>query len=112
MSDTSSLKLPPLQQTELDPATLARLFSDLAQCTQVLAVVPRREARTLAPEQTISLDAAASALNAGTVRGIKIRYLYENREWTDTLLPVAPGCTRLVRICSEDILATMTSGKG
>jgi hypothetical protein len=112
MSDPATLKLPPLQQTELDSATLAQLFSDLAQCTQVLEVVPRRNVRTLVPEPAISLDAAATALNAGTVRGIKIRYLYEGQEWTDTLLPVAPGRTRLVRICTADIHASVASHQG
>ena len=64
MSDSSPLKLPPLQQTELDPATLDQLFADLAECATVLAVVliaviiwdafealvlPRRVTRRLRP---------------------------------------------------------------
>lgn len=103
MSDASTLRIPALQQTELDAATLDQLFADLAQCTQILAVVPRQALRMMVAGEAISLDAAHAALRAGTLRGVQVRYRFENREWCDTLLPLSADRTRLVRICSDDL---------
>jgi hypothetical protein len=109
MSAESPLKLPPLQQAELDAATLEQLFSDLATCTRVLAVQPRRAVRSLVPEAGVNLAEARAGLADGTLRGVQVRYVYEGREWHDTLLPLGPGRTRLVRICTADIAASVTA---
>jgi hypothetical protein len=106
MPTESPLALPPLQQAPLDAATVDQLFADLATCTQVLAVIPRHAARTMIVEPSISLADAHAALRAGTLRGVQIRYRYDGREWTDTLLPTPDGGARLVRICTDDVLAS------
>lgn len=106
MTSESPLNLPALQQAALDPATLDQLFADLAACTQVLAVVPRHAARTMVIEQSISLADAQAALRSGALRGVQIRYRYDHREWNDTLLPTPDGGARLVRICTDDVLAS------
>lgn len=109
MTPDSPLSLPALQQAELDVATVAQLFRDLAHCTQVIAVLPRYTARTLVPPHTIELEAAHAGILDGTLRGVQVRYRYEGREWTDTLLALAPGRTRLVRINAEDIAASVAA---
>jgi hypothetical protein len=109
MNPGSPLTLPALQQAELDTATLAQLFTDLAQCTRVIAVLPRFSARTLVPPQTMELEAAHAGLVDGTLRGVQVRYRYDSREWTDTLLALGPGRTRLVRINAEDIAASVAA---
>lgn len=106
MTSESPLKLPALQQAALDPTTLDQLFADLTACTQVLAVVPRHAARTMIVERSISLADAHAAFRAGTLRGVQIRYRYDGREWNDTLLPTPDGGARLVRICTDDVLAS------
>lgn len=110
MSDTPSpLNLPALQQTLLDPPTLAALFRDLAACTQVAAVLPKyagQPAQTHTGSDTITLDAAQEGLANGTLRGAQIRYRYENQVWCDTLM-VRPDGIRLVRISEDDIAATL-----
>ncbi len=112
MNSESPLSLPALQQAELDDATVEQLFRDLAHCTQVFAVLPRFASRTLVPPQTMELEAAHGGLIDGTLRGVQVRYRYDGREWTDTLLPLAPGRTRLVRINAEDIAASVAATPG
>jgi hypothetical protein len=102
----SPLKLPPLQQAMLDPATVAALFADLAGCTRVLAVVPRRAARTMTEEPPIDLATAQAGLRDGSLRGVQIRYRYEDREWCDTLMAMPAGGARLVRICTDEVIAS------
>ena len=113
MSDPApSLPLPPVQQAPLDPATLAALFRDLAACTQVLAVTPRRAGppQRETPLTTISLAQAAAGLQSGEFRGVQIRYRYEGQNWCDTLM-ARPDGIRLVRISETDIAATLTPGE-
>jgi hypothetical protein len=110
MSDTPSpLNLPALQQTLLDPPTLAALFRDLAACTQIAAVLPKfagQSAHAHTGSATITLDAAREGLADGTLRGAQIRYRYQDQVWCDTLM-ARPDGIRLVRICEDDIAATL-----
>lgn len=100
MSDAAP-KLPVLQQTVLDAATLEALFRDLAQCTQILGVIPKGAPQAYAAEKGISLDAAREGLVSGAFRGVQVRYRYENQEWCDTLL-ATPAGVRLVRISLDE----------
>lgn len=100
MSDPAP-KLPALQQTVLDAATLEALFRDLAQCTQILAVLPKGAPQAYAGDRAISLDAAREGLASGAFRGVQVRYRYDGQEWCDTLL-ATPGGVRLVRISLDE----------
>ena len=101
----SDLKLPPLQQTVLDGPTTAALFRDLAACTRVLSITPKTAAAGHTTG-TITLDAAATGLRDGSLRGVQIRYHYDEREWCDTLIATPTGL-RVVRISTQDIAATL-----
>ena len=52
---------------------------------------------------------AQAGLAAGDFRGVQVRYVYEGKEWCDTLL-AAPGGVRLVRICTDDARASGAPG--
>lgn len=101
----SPLTLPALHQAVLEPSTIEALFDDLAHCAQVLAVIPKRAARTMIEEHPIDLAGACAGLRDGSLRAVQIRYRHENREWCDTLMPLPGGSARLVRICADDVLA-------
>ena len=97
---SEELQLPDLQQSSLDPDTLAQLFLDLATCTEILEVIPKAMAEGYVPESsTIGLDEGRQMLLSGHVRGLQIRYHYQGSQWWDTLLPdVQNGGFRIVRI--------------
>ncbi len=92
--------LPQLTEGLLDPATLEQLFADLDACTEVLEVLTKQ-----GPQDRVtgtgrpSLAEAHDLLLGGGVRGVQIRYRYQEEEWLDTLL-VRPAGTRLVRMRS------------
>ena len=93
-------ELPDLQQSVLDPDTLAQLFSDLGSLTEILEVIPKALAESYVPESSeIGLDEGRRMLLSGVVRGLQIRYQYQGSQWWDTLLPdAASGGFRIVRI--------------
>ena len=95
-------RLPDVQQAVLDADTLDALFRDLAQCTQILAVVPKTAAAGMVAERSLSLDDARAGLTSGAFRGVQVRYRYDRQEWCDTLM-VTPAGVRLVRICTDSI---------
>jgi hypothetical protein len=109
--DSSTLILPALQQAPLDAATVAALFRDLAACTRIVSVTPRRAGaapRADAQPTTITLGAAQAGLADGTIRGVQIRYFYDHQTWCDTLM-ARPDGIRLVRISESDIAATLAT---
>lgn len=87
---------PILHQAELDPATLAQLFRDLAEHAEVLGISAKGSPTAYTGGETLDLVRANAALVAGAVRGIQIRYRYAGEEWWDTLLRLPHG-VRLVR---------------
>jgi hypothetical protein len=103
---TSPLQLPPLQQARLDEPTLDQLFSDLAACATVRSVQPRTHPS--APPVFLTVADARVGLKDGTLRGLQIRYRYEGKDWCDTLLRGQDG-VRLVRICEDDISASIAA---
>jgi len=91
-------KLPDLNDARLDWTEVEALLRDIASLTRILEIVPRFAARGFVGETpAISLDQARELLAQGAVRGVQIRYHYDQAEWWDTLMPV-DGQFRLVRI--------------
>ena len=87
---------PELQQATLDPATFEQLFIDLATHTEVLGIHAKGRATAYAGNDHLDLRGARAALLAGVVRGVQIRYRFQEVEWWDTLLAI-DGAIRLVR---------------
>lgn len=98
------LKLPPLTTTTLADATREQLFTDLAACAQITAIHPRVPNGQMPP--AITLEAARVGMQSGAIKGLQIHYRYDGKTWRDTLIATPVG-TRLVRICEEDIAATI-----
>lgn len=88
--------LPELHQTVLTPETLRALFDDLEACTEVLAVMPKAGPGYVTPED-IGLKQGEALLTEGKLRGLQIRYRYQNEEWWDTLIN-RDGNTSITRI--------------
>lgn len=87
---------PELQQAELDSATFEQLFVDLMAHAEVLGISAKGGATRYAGADSLDLPLARAALLAGTVRGVQIRYRYQDSEWWDTILALN-GVFRLVR---------------
>jgi hypothetical protein len=100
------LELPPLQQADLDAATLEQLFFDLASGTELLDITYKGGATRMAGDphaaDVLSLAAARDALVIGAVTGVQIRYRHQGREWWDTILRTPSGF-RLVRISRDGV---------
>ncbi len=100
MDENQERALPDLQQSVLDPETLAQLFVDLASLTEILEVIPKASAAGYVPEHNnINLDEAREMLLSSSIRGLQIRYRYQGSQWWDTLLPDPNSSNfRIVRI--------------
>ncbi len=97
------IPLAELHQGHLDPMGLESLFRDLERCTRILEVQIKGGAVARAKE-TVSLEHARNGLLTGRLRGVQIRYVYEEQEWWDTLIAQPPGA-RLVRMKAPDFMA-------
>jgi hypothetical protein len=90
--------MPELTEGLLDEATLDRLFADLAACTRIFSILVKPLAREhVGSDGATTLDQARALLRARTVRGVQVRYRYQDAEWWDTLM-VLPQGVRLVRV--------------
>lgn len=93
----SALDVPSLNEGLLDPETVARLFADVGEHTQLLDVITKGAPGHRASSTPLSLAEAEAALASGQVRGVQLRYRWEGAEWWDTLLRLPEGF-KLVRI--------------
>ncbi len=99
MNESFSPTSPELQQSVLDATALRALFTDLKSCAEVLAVIPKVGSGAVKLTE-ISLSDAYHCLMNRSIRGLQIRYLYQEEEWWDTLIPHKQGF-RIVRIKQE-----------
>ena len=99
MAETTDapLELPELNQAVLDGPTVDQLFSDVAQCTQVVEIILKQAPCEYVGQEAVTLETARQLLQSGAIRGAQIRYRYENAEWWDTLIRVGNEI-RLTRI--------------
>ena len=97
---TNCMALPELNEAELDDHTLTALFYDIETCTQVLEVIVRHVAAGYVGPQRVSLKHARRLVQERAVRGVQIRYVYDEAEWWDTLM-VLPTGVRIIRIEHE-----------
>jgi hypothetical protein len=91
-------ELPPVYEGTLDGASCEALFEDLGRHGRVVEVSVKQGARVRADEQQAwTLAQALSALQAGTVRAVQVRYVHEGVLWLDTILRTATAF-RIVRM--------------
>jgi hypothetical protein len=92
-------KLPDLQDAVLNDEQLGQLFRDYHRCIDVLQIVVKQGRGRVADGEvnSPSLEEAEHLIRERKVRGLQIRYAYDEDLWWDTLMPVSSG-VRLVRI--------------
>lgn len=96
--DNPPLKLPELNMTLLDAAQVEQLLRDIEACTQITEIIPKYAARGHVPDTAaVTLAQARELLASRAVRGLQLRYRYEDADWWDTLM-LAGEQFRLVRI--------------
>ena len=97
--ENSDVEFPDMHQGLLDAETLAQYFRDLEHA-RVFEVLVKGAPRKYADEDSFSLERGRELFEAGTVRGLQIRYLWNDAEWWDTLLRGGNG-VRIVRVQHE-----------
>ena len=96
--EEAPLKLPDLNMTLLDADQVEQLFRDIELCGQITEIIPKFAARSHVPDTAgITLDQARELLATRAVRGLQLRYRYEEADWWDTLMLIGDQF-RLVRI--------------
>lgn len=109
LPDEPPLKLPELNRTLLDAAQVEQLLRDIEACTQITEIIPKYAARGHVPDTAaVTLAQARELLTARAVRGLQLRYRYEDADWWDTLMVVGEQF-RLVRI-RHDFAASEQAG--
>ncbi len=93
--------LPALQQHVLNEETLNSLVQDLSALATILEVRAKGESRRHANAGAFTFADAVGSLLDGKLRGVQVHYLYDQREWSDTLI-ASPTGIRLTRICLSD----------
>ena len=93
-------KLAELTHSTLDNLTLQRLLEDLTSLTEILEVTTKGGEFCRAKRSPQTLGLAVEALQAGQIRGVQIRYRWQQEEWLDTLL-AGPAGLRIVRVKVE-----------
>jgi hypothetical protein len=94
---TESTDVAELYVTELEPAKLDELLTDIeALATSVEIVLKRYGAERAETPAPVTLGEARRLLVEGSVSGVQIRYRHAGQGWVDTLLRT-PEATRLVR---------------
>jgi len=88
--------MPAMCEALLSSDDIRRLFDDLAACTTILSVQEKGSELAYAEPGPAALQAAREKLDNRSVRALQVRYSFENREWTDTLMCLPAG-VRLVR---------------
>lgn len=97
----NSQPLPALQQQLLDEDTISCLVRDLGAFASILEIRGKSGQSAYATLDFSTVADAVAGLRSGLARGVQIRYLFEQREWLDTLL-ATPAGIRLTRLAVED----------
>jgi hypothetical protein len=97
MPDPNDLPLPEMSDALLGPEELALLFRDYRACAGGIEIQLKSGPGLVSGHPRPSLEEAEEMLRARRVRGLQLRYRFEEREWCDTLLQLESG-VRLIRI--------------
>ena len=92
--------VPLMTEGTIDAATLRQLWADLLAAAEVLSVREKAGPETYAGSDGPSLSLVLDRLLTGEARAAQIRYRYDGREWTDTIVSHPPGF-RVVRCRHE-----------
>ncbi|MFB6264067.1 MAG: hypothetical protein ABEL76_10655 [Bradymonadaceae bacterium] len=85
------IDFPELCQSTLGDETLAKYFDDLEQVADIREIRVKAAARARADEKPTDLKDARRLLRSGEVRGIQLRYVWQQEAWWDTLMQTPEG---------------------
>ena len=94
---TAADALPPICDVLVDVATIDQLFFDIASAAELIGVTRKARGAQRADDAVPDLASAHSALRAGTISAVQLRYRHGGEEWCDTVMSIADGF-RLIRI--------------
>jgi hypothetical protein len=97
MIENESAELPTVYQAEVDADTRAALFRDWSALDALEVSVKYAERAYVRDGERWTLHDARAAFEEGMVRAIQVRYVHDDRSWTDTLLRQG-AIVRLVRM--------------
>lgn len=95
--DAESEPLPPMCDAVLDDEQIAALFRDYRQCAQSPQIVVKNGPGLVPVAPSPSVDEVETLLRDRRIRGLQVRYVYQQLQWFDTLM-VQPSGVRLIRI--------------
>ncbi len=96
--EEARLKLPDLNTTLLDDEQVEQLLRDIELCAQIAEIIPKFAARGHVPDSaSVTLAEARKLIATRAVRGLQLRYRFEDADWWDTLMLVGDQF-RIVRI--------------
>lgn len=100
---------PELTQADLDSETLQQLLQDLGQLTEILEVSVKGGGTQRAQTSHRDLAELAVKLEAGELRGVQVRYLWQGQHWLDTLMRTPTG-VRIIRTAFQGHNAEARAG--
>lgn len=100
MQDADDQPLPPMSNDVLDHEQVAALFRDYRQCAQTVQIVIKPGPGFVPQGPSPTLDEVEPLLYEGRIRGLQIRYRFNESQWLDTLM-IQPTGVRLIRIAHD-----------
>ncbi|MCW5755578.1 MAG: hypothetical protein KIT24_12795 [Phycisphaeraceae bacterium] len=88
---------PPMREAVLDDAAIESLLGDLEVFAQVDEIVIKSGRGMVGDAARATLADVRRLLGERSVRGVQIRYVYDDARWLDTLMVVPEGI-RLIRV--------------
>lgn len=70
----------------IDKDTLRQLFQDLATFATILGVREKNQQADYASPEEMTLNTALERLLSGMARATQVRYQFDGKEWSDTIL--------------------------
>jgi len=98
-SGPQEIELPELREAELDEDELRALFRDLEAAAEIEDVRCKGAPGRRAEANSVSAAEALVQLLERSVRGVQVRYRYQDELWSDTVLATAAGY-RVVRMAA------------
>ena len=102
----ATLHLLELNQAVLDTPALEQLLREIEEHAEVTEVIPKFVQRGYMPEGPLTLAEARKLLLFRSARGVQIRYQYDGRDWSDTII-MAPEGFRRTRVRQDLAAATL-----
>lgn len=86
-----------LTSGELDTAQLQAWAGELRALADEVEVRLKGPGLQRAENGAVTLAEGLKALTTGAAASMQVRYRYDDRQWADTLVPLASGRTRVLR---------------